>query len=158
MTIATILIDEIDRATPRKSAVANLCSTCGIQGVGQKESEREAARKGDRNAGERNGDCRTADFTDQPNIRVHACQEQQQQHAELSNAIKHSFLRCTLREDRSLHFGPDKAEKRWAEQDARDQMADDSGLAKTLHRLAEYARRQENDEDRAYEFRFRRHR
>ena len=52
-----------------------------------------------------------------------------------------SFLRYALREDRLLHFRPDKAEKRWAEQDARDQVADHGGLAKALHRLAEQAGR-----------------
>jgi hypothetical protein len=80
-------------------------------------------------------------FADQSDIRVHTCQKQQQQHAELSDAIKHSPLRSPLREKGPLRFGPDQAEERWAQQNAGHQVADHRWLAKALHRLAEDARR-----------------
>ena len=37
-TIATILIDEIDKATPRKSAVATLCPIWGIKVSGRRKA------------------------------------------------------------------------------------------------------------------------
>ena len=45
-TIATILIDEIDKATPRKSAVANLSSTWGIKVSGRKKPSETPHAKG----------------------------------------------------------------------------------------------------------------
>ena len=45
-TIATILIDEMDKATPRKSAVANLCSTWGIKVSGRKKASETLHAKG----------------------------------------------------------------------------------------------------------------
>jgi hypothetical protein len=102
-------------------------------------AEREAAGERDGHAGDRDAQRRLADLADELEVGLHPGQQQQQQDAELRDAVEHGFLLGRLWEDGMLQVRPQHSERRWAEQDAPEQHAHDGGLADTVQGLAQEA-------------------
>jgi len=81
----------------------------------------------------------------QPQIGLHAGQQQQHQDAELRNRVEHAVLRGRLRKKRVLQVGPDQAEHGGTEQQPAEQLSHDRWLAYSLHQFAETAADQQQD-------------
>jgi hypothetical protein len=86
-----------------------------------------------------NRDRRPPDPLHQPQIGLHAGQQQQHQDAELRNRVEHAVLRGRLRKKRVLQVGPDQAEHGGTEQQPAEQLSHDRRLAYSLHQFAETA-------------------
>ena len=138
-TMATILIEEIESAVARNSAVTKRACGLGRIEIRQHFAEREAADEGKGNAGGGNRDRRSADAADQPQIGFHPGQEKQHENAELRDGIDHAFLLGRLGKQRMLKVGPDQTEHRRPEQKPREELAHDRRLAELLHEFAETA-------------------
>ena len=119
------------------------------------ESRAEQERRG--GPEERNADRGPADLPQQPAIDIHSRQQEQEEDAELGHSLKHRLLRRVGREQRALRLRPDEPEKRRAEDNSRQQLADDRRLSQALGRLAEEARRQQDDDERREEPRLQSH-
>ena len=89
-TMATILTEEIDSAVPRNSEVTRRACGCGSSESGQELRRARSRRRTARDAGERDADRRAADLAHQREIGLHAGQQQQQQDAELRDAVDHA--------------------------------------------------------------------
>ena len=138
-TAATILIEEIDSAVPRKSAVSRRWSGCGSSDSGRSWPSAKPQAKGTRDAGERDADRRAADLAHQLEVGLHAGEQQQQQDAELRNGVDHGLLLGRRREQRSAAGRARAAEHRGAEQNAGQKLSHDRGLADRCHGLAKQA-------------------
>lgn len=77
-----------------------------------------------------------------------------QQHAELRHCVQHRLLRGIAAEQRALRVRPHRAEHGGSEREAREQLPHDRGLADALHRLAEQAPKQHEQNDFGDEDRF----
>ena len=121
---------------------------------GRNCAEREAADEGHHDAGDGDAERGAADLAHQLQVGLHAGQQQQQQDAELRDAVDQRLLLGRGGKDRVLRLRPEPAEQRGAEQQAGQQLADDRGLADPLHQLAEPAadRDQQRDLDEQDEF------
>ena len=109
------------------------------QALRQELTERKTADEGDNDPGDRNRGRGPADLAHQLEVGLHAGQQQQQQNAELRDAVEQGFLFGGGRKERVLRFRPDPAEERGSEQQTGQQFADDRGLANALHQLTEPA-------------------
>ena len=147
-TLATILIEEIDNATPRKSAVANRRLSSGNERGGQHQAERRSAEERNRDPGQGDAQGRPAQPLHQPQVALHAGQDEQEEDAELRERMERGLLGRVGRKQRLLEVRRDGPQKRGSEQNARDELPEHRRLAKTLGRLAEEARREQNDDDR----------
>ncbi|MGY3407484.1 hypothetical protein ACVWZV_003597 [Bradyrhizobium sp. GM5.1] len=125
------------------------------QRIWQEFAERKTAGKGHEDAGNRDRDRGLADLPDQLEVGLHAGQQQQQQDAELRDAVDHRFLLGRFGEDCLLCVRPDPTEQRGTEQDAGEQFADHRGLAEALHDLAETAADRDQQHDLGHQQEFR---
>ena len=137
-TMATILTEEIDSAVPRNSEVTSALLGCGRSDSGSNSPSAKPQTKGTTMPVSETLTAARADLAHQPQVGLHAGQQQQQQDAELRDAVDHRLLFGRRREDRVLAVGPEPAEQRGPEQQAGDQLAHHRGLADALHELAEH--------------------
>src|SRR4029077_11971994 len=101
---ATILIEEIDNTVPRNSEVS---TPIGMrqEPFRQQLAEREAANEGNRDADGRDAQRRSADRSHELEVGLHPGQQQQQQNAELRNAVEHRFLFGSARKESCCSSG-----------------------------------------------------
>ena len=106
-------------------------------GRGEELAEREAASERKCDARDRHAERGASDAPYEAEIGLHAGDEQQQKNAELRHRVEHGLLVGPRREQGGLHAGQNRTEHGRPEQDARDQLAHDGGLADPLHRFPE---------------------
>ena len=109
------------------------------QGLRQNLAERETADERDHDPRNRYRGGRTAYLADQLEVRFHSCQQQQQQDAELRDALDQRFLFGRGWKDRGVRGGPEPSEQGRAKQQAAQQFADHGWLTDPLHDFAESA-------------------
>ena len=136
-TIATILTEAIDSAVPRNSEVISRLSGSGSIESGRNLAEREAAGERHENAHQRGEDRGAAGLAHQPQVGLHAGEQQQQQDAELRDGVDHRLLLGRARKERVLDVREQRAEQRRPEHEAGDQLAHHGRLADPQHGLAE---------------------
>ena len=86
-------------------------------------SESEAAQERDRHAGERDAQRRFADLADKLEVGFHPGQQQQQQNAELRDAVEHGFLLGGSWKEGVLQIGPQRPQHRRPQQNPAEQHA-----------------------------------
>ena len=100
-------------------------------------AERKTANEGDDDPGDRNRDRGLADLSHQAEVGLHPRQQQQQENAELGDAVEQRLLLRRGREDGVLRLRPDPAEQGGPEDQAAQELADHGGLADALHHFAQ---------------------
>ena len=135
-TIATILIEEMDSAVPRNSDGTSRAARhwAGANPAATDPAAKPQA-KGTAMPRQRDRHGRACRFAHQLEIGFHAGEQQQHQDADLRQAVDHAFLCRIGRENEILRLGPDPAEQRWPQDQARQQIAHQGGLAEALHAL-----------------------
>ena len=138
-TAATILIEEIDKRGAEEQRGEKALIGMRQQRLRHELAEREAAQERHRHAGERDAQRRFADLAHELEVGFHPGQQQQQQNAELRDAVEHGFLLGGSRKEGVLQIGPQRSQHRGTEQDAAEQHSHDRRLADAVHGLAEEA-------------------
>ena len=82
----------------------------------------------------------------QPQVRLHAGEQQQQQDADLRDRIDHALQRLVVGEDPGARFGKEQTEHRGPEQHARQQLAEQGGLADAAHQFAQQTAEQQQQD------------
>ncbi len=109
----------------------------GQQRRGQRKPERDAENERHADAHHRDADRGSPDPSHQADVGIHACQQQEQQDAEIGDAVEHRLLRRAGRKDCMLGIWPNEADERRSQQNAGNQLPDHGGLAQSLRCLAE---------------------
>ena len=120
----------------------------------QELAERETADEGNDDPRDRNRYCDLADLAYQPEVSLHASQQQQQEDAELGDAVEQGLLLRRGREDRLLRLGPHAAEQGGRKQQAAEELAHNRRLSDALHHFPKPAAygNQQGDLDKQQEF------
>ena len=143
-TAATILIEEIDSAVPRNSAVSRRLSASGSSDLRHHDAERHAAGERNGDAAQRDAERGAAEFAHQLEVGLHAGQQQQAAGCRTCE-IASSMAFCSLAAGNSqcCRSGQIMAEHRRSEQNAGEKLAHHRRLTDPLHRLAEQAAEQD---------------
>jgi hypothetical protein len=141
--------DDLDRGDRQRRSEEKRCDEARLRAwqdrIRQHFAERETADERQHHPGGGNRDRRPPDPPHQPQIGLHAGQQQQHQDAELRNRVEHAVLRGRVRKKRVLQVGPDQAEHGGTEQQPAEQLSHDRRLAYSLHQFAETAADQQQD-------------
>ena len=135
ITVATILTEAIDSAVPRNSEVISRLPGSGSIQSGSACPSADAAGEWQHDAGERGVDRGAPALLHQLEIGLHAGEQQQQQNAELGDAIEHRLLLLGGGKQRVLEIGKQRAQQRRAEHQAGDQLAHHRRLLEPQHAL-----------------------
>ena len=154
-TIATIFTEEIDSAVPRNSEVTKRASGLGRIESGSISPSAKPQMNGTATPAAETAIAARPTRLHQPQIGLHAGEQQQHQDAELRHGIDHALLLGALRKQRVLRFGPDEAEYGRAEQEAADELPHHSRLADSLRRFTHGAADDEQKADLGEENRLR---
>ena len=118
-TIATIFTEEIDSAVPRNSEVTSRCSGSGSSASGSNSPSAKPQTNGTAMPATETLIAARRDLAHQREVGLHAGEQQQQQDAELRDAVEHRLLRRARRKQRVLRLRPEQRRTPRAEQQCR---------------------------------------
>src|SRR6516164_9296345 len=125
-------------------------------GLGQKLAEHESRNERHGNSCYGHAYSRAASPLYKLEVGFHPGQEQKHQDAEIGDRFEHRLLLMSAGKDRVLTLRPKRAEYRWTEANARDQLPHHGRLADPLHELAKKPAKQQQQHDLRDEESFRR--
>ncbi len=129
--------DDLHRGNRERRREEKRCDhpTTGIgkDALGQHLAERVAARKRDENSGGGDDGSHAAHAFHEREIRLHAGEQQQHEHAQLGHRAQHRPIGGFRRKYRLLSHRPDCPENARTQRDSREQLTDHGGLPDPLH-------------------------
>ena len=144
-TMATILIDEIDSAVARNSAVTKRdCGSGRIESGSISPSAKPQMNGSVTPAAATAMAARPTRRTSRRSVSIPVSSKQHQD-AELRDGIDHALLLDGLRKQRVRSVGPEQTEHRRPEQNAAEELSHDRRLAELLHDFAKAAADQQQD-------------